>query len=446
MFDTIVALATPPLKSALGIIRLSGDNCFDVVNNFFSKKINFKDEEKNKILYGFILDNDKEIDEVILLAYKSPFSFTGENSVEIICHGSPLISNFIIELAIKNGARMAINGEFSSRSYLHGKMDLIKAESINDLINCETIKAHDIIIQSLDGSTSKLINPIKKDFADLLSLIEVNIDYPEYTDIEEVNKEKIKVILNKNYSYIDNLIQNGNKSNLVRNGINVVIIGKPNVGKSSLLNALINEDKAIVTDIKGTTRDIVEAKMNLDGILVNLFDTAGIHESSDFIENIGIKKSMEKINSCDLIIGVFDSINFDEEDKEILKMLKDKNNIICINKKDLEINKKNINENYIYISAINKDIDDLKKAILIKLGLLNESFDLPSISNTRELGLLKSVNKMIKDTLKEVDNDISIDLISSSIQSIYLKILEITGEDHDFDIAKEIFSRFCVGK
>lgn len=155
---------------------------------------------------------------------------------------------------------------------------------------------------------------------------------------------------------------------------------------------------------------------------------------------------MEKINSCDLIIGVFDSINFDEEDKEILKMLKDKNNIICINKKDLEINKKNINGDYIYISAINKDIDDLKKAILIKLGLLNESFDLPSISNTRELGLLKSVNKMIKDTLKEVDNDISIDLISSSIQSIYLKILEITGEDHDFDIAKEIFSRFCVGK
>ena len=446
MFETIVALATAPLKSALAIVRLSGDDCFDVVNKFFSKKINFKENEKNKIYHGYILNNNEKVDEVVLLAYKNPFSFTGEDSVEIISHGSPLIYNEIIEIALKNGARMATNGEYSSRSFMHNKLDLIQAESINDLINAETKEARDIIMQSLDGSTSSLITPLKKDFGDLLSLIEVNIDYPEYLDIEVANKEKITNVLIKNKEYITSLINNANKSKLIRNGINVVILGRPNVGKSSLLNALINEDKAIVTDIKGTTRDIVEAKFNLNGLLINLYDTAGIHESNDFIENIGIKKSKDKINEADLIICLFDSINFNDEDKEILSLIKNKNHIICINKKDLLSNNELINNNYVYISALNKDIDSLKERILINLGLKDTNIKNVSISNTREIGILESINSLIDSTLIDLNNDLSLDLISININSIYLKILELTGEDHDFDIAKEIFSRFCVGK
>lgn len=446
MFETIVALATAPLKSALAIVRLSGDDCFDVVNKFFSKKINFKENEKNKIYHGYILNNNEKVDEVVLLAYKNPFSFTGEDSVEIISHGSPLIYNEIIEIALKNGARMATNGEYSSRSFMHNKLDLIQAESINDLINAETKEARDIIMQSLDGSTSSLITPLKKDFGDLLSLIEVNIDYPEYLDIEVANKEKITNVLIKNKEYITSLINNANKSKLIRNGINVVILGRPNVGKSSLLNALINEDKAIVTDIKGTTRDIVEAKFNLNGLLINLYDTAGIHESNDFIENIGIKKSKDKINEADLIICLFDSINFNDEDKEILSLIKNKNHIICINKKDLLSNNELINNNYVYISALNKDIDSLKERILINLGLKDSNIKNVSISNTREIGILESINSLIDSTLIDLNNDLSLDLISININSIYLKILELTGEDHDFDIAKEIFSRFCVGK
>lgn len=446
MFETIVALATAPLKSALAIVRLSGDDCFDVVNKFFSKKINFKENEKNKIYHGYILNNNEKVDEVVLLAYKNPFSFTGEDSVEIISHGSPLIYNEIIEIALKNGARMATNGEYSSRSFMHNKLDLIQAESINDLINAETKEARDIIMQSLDGSTSSLITPLKKDFGDLLSLIEVNIDYPEYLDIEVANKEKITNVLIKNKEYITSLINNANKSKLIRNGINVVILGRPNVGKSSLLNALINEDKAIVTDIKGTTRDIVEAKFNLNGLLINLYDTAGIHESNDFIENIGIKKSKDKINEADLIICLFDSINFNDEDKEILSLIKNKNHIICINKKDLLSNNELNNNDYVYISALNKDIDSLKERILINLGLKDTNIKNVSISNTREIGILESINSLIDSTLIDLNNDLSLDLISININSIYLKILELTGEDHDFDIAKEIFSRFCVGK
>ena len=440
MLETIVALATPPMRSALAIIRLSGEDCFKICSSFFSKEINV---DKSTILYGYIVDGEEKIDEVILLAYKGPKSFTGEDSVEIISHGSPIIFNQIIELALKNGARLASGGEFTSRAYMNGKMDLIQAESINDLINAESKESKKIALMSLDGSTSKLINPIKKDLGDLLSLIEVNIDYPEYEDIEEVNKEKIYFIMNKNIGYIEELIKNGNKGNIIRDGINVAIVGKPNVGKSSILNALLNEDKAIVSDIKGTTRDVVEGKFVLNGVVINLFDTAGIRESDDIIEGIGINKSIKKLNDADLVIAVFDNSTFDDEDKEILSLIKDKKYIIVNNKADL-INKKD--DNQLYISALNNEIDNLKKAILQELNLSKENYENPSISNVRELGILKNILEMMKKVKQDNENDLSIDLLSADIKDMYLSLLSLTGEDHDFDIAKEIFSRFCVGK
>ena len=441
MFETIVALATAPIKSALSIVRLSGDDCFFIVNKMFTKDIS--KIEKSTIFYGYIKDGDIIVDEVILLAYKGPHSFTSEDSAEIICHGSPLIFNKIIEVALKNGARLATGGEYSSRAYMHGKLDLIQAESINDLINAESEESKKISLMALRGETSKLILPLKKDLGDLLSLIEVNIDYPEYLDIEIANHQKIIDFCTKNISYINSLIENGNKGRIIKDGISIAIVGKPNVGKSSILNALLNEDKAIVTNIKGTTRDIVEGKLIINGIVINLFDTAGIRESDDIVEGIGIKKSVEKLEKSDLVIAVFDSLNFDEEDKEILKLVKNKDTIVVFNKSDMLENKDNT---HLFISALNKDIEPLKEEIIKRLGLSKKNYDNPSIANTRELGILENIKEILENVLIDTKNELPIDLINSKLKEAYLKVLSLTGEDNDFDIAKEIFSRFCVGK
>lgn len=444
MLDTIVALATPPLRSALAIIRLSGEESFKIVSKFFSKEINVT---KSTIMHGYIKDNDEIVDEVVLLAYKGPNSFTGEDSVEIISHGSPIIFNEIIELALKNGARLASRGEYTSRAYMNNKMDLIQAESINDLINAETKESKKISLMSLDGRTSSLIKPIKEDLGYLLSLIEVNIDYPEYEDLEEVNYEKIIELMDKNIGYIRKLIKDGKKGNIIRDGISIAIVGKPNVGKSSILNALINEDKAIVSDIKGTTRDIVEGKFILNGILINLFDTAGIRESEDLIEGIGINKSIDKLEKADLIIAVFDNSNFDEEDQKIMDLIKDKKHMIVRNKTDLISEKKdNSGEKEINVSALNKEVEELKKAILSFLSLDKENYENPSISNVRELGVLESILEIMEKVRLDAKNSVSLDLLSADIKEMYLLVLSLTGEDHDFDIASEIFSRFCVGK
>ena len=441
MFETIVALATPPLRSALAIVRLSGDDCFFIVSKFFTKDLT--KVEKNTIYHGFIKDEEELIDEVVLLAYKGPRSFTGEDSVEIMCHGSPLIFNRIIKVALKNGARLATNGEYSSRAYAHGKLNLMQAESINDLINAETEESKKLSLMALKGDTAKLIDPLKKSLGYILSLIEVNIDYPEYLDIEEANNEKIVEICKENIKYIQKLIKDGVKGNIIKDGINVAIVGKPNVGKSSILNALLNENKAIVTDVKGTTRDIVEGKINLNGVLINLFDTAGIRESSDEVESIGIKKSISKLRDSDIVLCVFDSQEYDEEDKEITKLVEGKNTIFVYNKKDLVQN--NLDDK-LYVSALNKDVEPLKKAIIEKLGLSKENYDNPSIANTREIGILENIKTILEQVLIDVKSEIPIDLINSELKEAYLKTLSITGEDNDFDIAKEIFSRFCVGK
>ena len=441
MFETIVALATPPLKSALAIVRLSGDDCFFIVSKFFTK--NLEKVEENTIFHGYIKDEEDYVDEVVLLAYKGPRSFTGEDSVEIMCHGSPLIFNKIIKVALKNGARLATNGEFSSRAYAHGKLNLMQAESINDLINAETEESKKLSLLALKGDTTKLIEPLKKSLGDILSLIEVNIDYPEYLDIEEANNEKIVEICKENIKYIEKLVKDGIKGNIIKDGINVAIVGKPNVGKSSILNALLNENKAIVTNIKGTTRDIVEGKINLNGVVINLFDTAGIRESNDEVESIGIEKSISKLKDSDIVLCVFDSQDFDDEDKKIIELVKNKNCIFVYNKVDLIKGK---DDDKLYVSAINKDVEKLKEAIINKLGLSQENYDNPSIANTREIGILENIKEILEHVLIDVKAEIPLDLINSELKDAYLKTLSILGEDNDFDIAKEIFSRFCVGK
>ena len=440
MFETIVALTTPPMKSALAVIRLSGDDCFEVVSKSFSKSL--LGLEKRNIFVGSIVDRDKVIDEVVLLAYKGPKSFTGEDSVEIICHGSMLVANEIIKCLISNGARLATNGEFSSRAFLHNKIDLIQAEAINDLMNASTVEAKDLSLLSLDGKTSNLIEPIKKEIADIIALIEVNIDYPEYEDIEVANKEKIVKSCDDIIQKIDILIKDGNKAKLVHDGINVAIVGKPNVGKSSLLNALSNEEKAIVTDIAGTTRDIVENDIILKGIKLHLLDTAGIRQASDKVESIGVERAVNVLNKADLVLVVLDSSSeLDEEDQNILKITANLNRIVVFNKAD--IGKKHEG---IVISAKDNDLDALLNEIYSKIGIDEEVFKTPALNNARQLGLLEQAKQALLNAKNDALNDLTVDLISTSLLEAYTAILEIVGEANQIDLAKEIFSRFCVGK
>ena len=440
MFETIVALATAPIKSALGIVRLSGDDVLDVVSKCFSKDLrNIKDKT---IFYGSIVDENEKIDDVVLLAYKGPKSFTGEDSVEIICHGSPLIYKQIIETCIKNGARMATNGEFSSRAYMHNKIDLVQAEAINDVINSTTKEAKKLNLMSLDGKTSALIRPIKTKIADILSLIEVNIDYPEYEDIEVANKDTIINIVNEIIPQIDELIDDGEKAKIINEGIKVALVGKPNVGKSSLLNAFLGEDRAIVTDIAGTTRDVVEGSANIDGIVLHLFDTAGIRESNDKIESIGIEKSKKTIQEADIVVVVLDSTsNLDEEDRQILEYTKEYNPIVVYNKND-----ESSSDNELSISALNNEIEPLIKAIKERIGLTEKSFSKPALNNARQLGLLAKAKESLLKAKEDAENNLTVDLISTSLFDAYASILEILGEANQIDLAKEIFSRFCVGK
>ena len=440
MFETIVALATAPIKSALSIIRLSGDDVFDVVSKCCSKDL--RDIKERTILYASIVDKNEKIDDVILLVYKGPKSFTGEDSVEIICHGSPLISKQIMEICMENGARMATNGEFSSRAFMHNKIDLVQAEAINDVINATTKEAKKLNLLSLEGKTSELLIPIKTKLADLLALIEVNIDYPEYEDIEVANKEKVVEYANDLVKRIDSLIDDGEKAQIINEGVKVAIVGKPNVGKSSLLNAFLGEDRAIVTDIAGTTRDVVEGHANIDGIVLHLYDTAGIHESMDKIEAIGIEKSKQVIKNADVVIVVLDGSNdLDEEDQQILDYTKEFNPIVVYNKADVSFK-----DNRLSISALNNNIEPLVKKIKEVIGLDEKSFSKPALNNARQIGLLKKAKESLLKAKADAENDLTIDLVSVSLLEAYTSILEILGEANQIDLAKEIFSRFCVGK
>lgn len=441
MFETIVALATPPMKSALAVIRLSGDDCFDVVSKCFSKEL--KNITARTTLIGDIHDEGTIIDKVVLIAYVAPKSFTGENAVEIICHGSMLIVGEIMSVLLKHGAKEAQRGEFSERSFFHQKMDLIQAEAVNDLINAETHEAKQLSLFALEGTVSKLIIPLKHSLMDLISNIEVTIDYPEYTDIEEVNKEAIIKYVDDNLSMIDDLINDGEKGKVIAKGLKVALVGKPNVGKSSLLNSLLQEDKAIVTDIAGTTRDVVEGDININGLLIRLMDTAGIRESKDKIESIGIDKSQKTIQEADLVIVILEANNIDEEDKKILAFTENKKRIIVYNKSDLLTIK---NNEGIYISALKDETAPLKKEILRVMGISKEDFSNPSLISARQVGLVRHFKQLLLQAKEEAKAGLPIDLLSALLRSAYRDILDILGEGNDADIQGEIFSRFCVGK
>ena len=436
--DTIVAISTGLVEQAISIIRLSGDEAIEVVDKIFDKDLT--KAKSHTITYGFIKDEDDIVDEVLVSVFRAPKSYTMEDIVEINCHGGIYITKRILSLCIANGARLARPGEFTQRAFLNGRIDMSQAEGINDLIKANNHNKASSAIHSLKGSVTRLIDPLCEDLLDIIANIEVNIDYPEYDDVEVLTNQKIRPKVVSFLARIDDIIHKAQNSIIIKNGINTVILGQPNVGKSSLLNAMLQEDKAIVTNVAGTTRDLVEGEVTLNDVTLNLIDTAGIRYTNDIVEKIGIEKSIEALNNAQLVILVCDD-KLDDEDKRLLDMAKDKPCLIVYNKKDLHDVKDGIN-----ISAINNDIEELVDAIndMFKEEIIDNKMD--TLNNERQIGLAISARKHMLDVLKAIDDNVELDLVSIDLNMAYEDLKEILGHATREDLLDALFSKFCLGK
>ena len=450
MNDTIAAISTALGVGAISIIRVSGNDSLNIVNKVFKGK-DLTKVPSHTIHYGHIISGDEIIDEVLVSVMLSPKTFTTENIVEINSHGGIATTNRILQLLLTNGARLAEPGEFTKRAFLNGRIDLIEADGIMNLIESKNEKSRQLSINQLSGKVSKLIQDLRDNLVRVISNIEVNIDYPEYEDIEELTNETIYPELLNFKKKLINIINKSKDSKIINQGINVCIIGRPNVGKSSLLNTLLEEDKAIVTDIEGTTRDIVEGKITLNGIILNIIDTAGIRETDNLVEKIGVEKSLDIINKSDLIILMLNNNEaLTEEDKNLLNLIKDKTNIILVNKNDLEtkIDYSTLPDNVIKISINNDDgIDELKNRIIELFNLGNlETDDLTYLSDARSIALLEQSLTKIDDSITSIKNNEPIDMVELSLKESWNLLGEIIGETYTDELIDELFSRFCLGK
>lgn len=448
MDDTIAAISTAQGVGAISIIRVSGPKAFEIVSKIFSNK-KFKEAPSHTIHYGFIVDNGKKIDEVLVSKMCAPKTFTCEDVAEINAHGGIMTTNEILELLLVNGCRLAEPGEFTKRAFLNGRIDLTEAEGIMDLINSKTDKAREMALNQVSGEVSNLIRDLRDDLAGIISNIEVNIDYPEYEDTPVMTNKKVKESLGVLEAKIKNILEKSNEGEIVKNGIKTVIAGKPNVGKSSLLNRLLGEDRAIVTDVQGTTRDSIEASIVIDNIILNLIDTAGIRETSDTVESIGVSKSLDLIDQADLVLFV---LNYNEEitadEKKILAKIKDKNHIIVVNKIDLD--KKldtSLLDNPIFISIKdNKNIDEIKERIKKLFNLEKiETADLTYLTSARSKAILRQVLASVADVRAGIDK-YPIDIVEIDLRKIWNLLGDIIGENYSEELLDELFSRFCVGK
>ena len=450
MNDTIVAISTALGVGAISIVRLSGKDAISIVNNCFKGK-DLTKVESHTINYGFIKDNDEIIDEVLVSIMRAPKTYTTEDIVEINCHGGIIATNRILETMLNNGARLAEPGEFTKRAFLNGRINLVESESVMDIIESKTNDARRLAISTLQGNITKLIQDYRKTLKDLLSQIEVNIDYPEYYDIEVVTKDNIKSSIEVLKKDLDKLIKESNNVMPIKQGIKTIILGKPNVGKSSILNKLLNEDKAIVTNIAGTTRDIVEGEINLDGIIINIIDTAGIRSTNDVVESIGVEKSLSLIKDADLVIVVLNNNEkLSKDDKEILEKTKNKERIIVINKVDLDskINLPKDIENVVYTSTIKEEgIEELKEKIKELFNIEKiKSKDYTYLSNTRQISLAKKALKEIKQAETALNKNMPVDIIEIDLNECFNTLGEIIGETYSEEIIDNLFKNFCVGK
>ena len=451
MQDTICAIATSIGSGAISIIRISGPDAIFNVNKIFNGK-DLTKVDSHTINYGKIVDGDKEIDEVLVSIMKAPKTYTMEDVVEINTHGGVAPTNKVLELLLKNGCRLAEAGEFTKRAFLNGRIDLTQAEAVMDKINAKTEIQNELANNSLNGKVSDLINDLRDDMVEVISNINVNIDYPEYDDVDIITNDVLKPKINKLKNRIVEILKESKNGKIIKEGIKTAIIGSPNVGKSSLLNELLQEEKAIVTEIAGTTRDIVEGQISINGILLNIIDTAGIRDTKDKVEAIGVEKSIKMMNESDLILFMLNNNEeLSEDNKKLLDNLKDKNYIIIVNKTDLD-NKLDISkldkDNTIEMSIKNKKgIDELKNRI-IEIFNLNviETKDPTYISNVRSIGILESCLNKVKEIEEGIKNEYPIDMLELDIKSIWEELGKINGTTYEEELLDEMFKRFCLGK
>lgn len=456
MDSTIAAISTAPGVGGIGIIRLSGKNTFDILNKFFKPKKEQKIEDIKgyTIKYGNIIDkNNNIVDEVLVSYFKAPKSYTTENMCEINSHGGIVIINRILEIALESGAVLAEPGEFTKRAFLNGRIDLAQAEAVIDIINAKTDKEADVSLSQLEGALSSNITDIRKDILSIMADIEASIDYPEY-DIEETSNKKILLFLDKIDNKLKKLEDSFYSGKILRDGIATAIIGRPNAGKSSLLNLILNEERAIVTDIEGTTRDTIEEYISIKGIPLKIIDTAGIRNAKDEVEKIGVKKSLEIAEKSDIIICIFDiSRKLNEEDLEILNLAKNKNSIIILNKIDLKSDEiseefKDINRPIIKLSTkTGEGIEELYSEIakIFNLSEIANNGEL-IVSNNRHKFLIKNARNNVELCKNTINENMPLDIISGIIREILEDLGKITGESVTEDIINEIFSKFCLGK
>lgn len=448
MNDTIVAISTSLGASAISIVRLSGSDAINIASQIYKGK-DLSKVSSHTINYGHIYDGDRLVDEVLLSLMKAPKTYTGEDIVEINCHGGVISTKEVLSLCLLKGARLATKGEFTRRAYENGKIDLIQAEAISDLLEADTAALKNVSLNNLNGKLSKLINEYRKNIADLITQIEVNIDYPEYEDIEVVTKEEIKEKMIDIKRHIEELLKTSKNAKFIKDGINTLIIGRPNVGKSSILNKLLEEEKAIVTNIPGTTRDIVEGSLVLEGFKLNLLDTAGIRKTDDVIEQIGVDKSLSYIDESDLVILVLNNNEkLTSDDKVLLDKTKDKKRIIVINKDDLETKINLEGEDYIKINTLDHEGIDKLKAKITELFNLNEieTSDNAQMVNVRQETKLREALDLVYNIERGLEDDIYIDMLEIDLKRIWDILGEIIGKTYHDEIIDEIFSRFCLGK
>lgn len=454
--DTIAAISTATGNGGIGIIRMSGKESFEILSRIF-KPVNKNPEIIGySMKYGYIIDSDNNIvDEVLVSYFKAPKSYTTENMCEINSHGGLVVERKILELCLKNGANLAEPGEFTKRAFLNGRIDLIQAESVIDLINSKSEREAKASINQLEGKLSNCINTIKSNLLDIMADVEASIDYPEY-DIEEVTNKNLLNALDNIENNLKKISESFKNGKVLREGIKTAIVGKPNAGKSSLLNTILDEDRAIVSETQGTTRDTIEEFVTIEGITLKLIDTAGIRETSDEIEKIGVKKSKKVIDDAELIIAIFDGSRcLEKEDYEILDLIKNKNAIILLNKMDIsdmdienDVKIKDSNKKVIKISAKNGvNIDKLYKTIAHMYQLNDIEIDDGEIlTNIRHKNQIDEAINSISKARETINDCMPIDIIEIYLKQILSDLGKITGEDITEDIINEIFSKFCLGK
>lgn len=452
-FDTIVAISTPLGEGAIGIVRLSGTDSFAIAQKIFKGK-NLTQVESHTLNYGHIVDpkSGQVLDEVMVGAMRSPRTFTREDVIEINTHGGIAVTNQILQLAIREGARLAEPGEFTKRAFLNGRMDLTQAEAVMDLIRAKTDKAMNIAVKQLDGSLSSLIQNTRQEILNTLAQVEVNIDYPEYDDVEEMTSQLLREKTAEFQQLLEGLLATAKRGKILREGLSTAIIGRPNVGKSSLLNNLLREDKAIVTDIEGTTRDVIEEYVNIKGVPLKLIDTAGIRETDDVVEQIGVERSKKALKEADLVLLVLNaSEKLTEQDRALLDISKDSNRIILLNKTDLPlaIEKEDLPADYLEISVLeNQNIDQIEERIN-QLFFDNADIveqDATYLSNSRHISLIEQALESLAAVSTGLELSMPVDLVQVDLTRTWEILGEITGEAAPDELITQLFSQFCLGK